>query len=125
VHYKRDLYVLEDSVANRRLRGATALLSEAEDGTLTIQADGRVLRSRRYPKDQARLAPGSVVDHKRLDGVFAWIAAQQRERDAARLANPKITLRDKKRISFRRRFGGPAGTSDNAFSVNFRAKESL
>jgi hypothetical protein len=98
VHYKRDLYVLEDSVANRRLRGATALLSEAEDGTLTIRADGRVLRSRRYPKDQARLAPGSVVDHKRLDGVFAWIAAQQRERDAARLANPKITLRDKKRI---------------------------
>jgi hypothetical protein len=98
VHYKRDLYVLEDSVANRRLRGATALLSEAEDGTLTIRANGRVLASQLYPKDQARLAPGQVVDHKRLDGVFAWIAAQQRERDTARLANPKITLRDKKRI---------------------------
>jgi transposase len=98
VHYKRDLYVLEDSVANRRLRGATALLSEAEDGTLTIRADGRVLASQLFPKDHARLAPGEVVDHKRLDGVFAWIAAQQRERDAARLANPKITLRDKKRI---------------------------
>jgi len=98
VHYKRDLYVLEDSVANRRLRGATALLSEAEDGTLTIRANGRVLASTLYPKDQARLAPGEVVDHKRLDGVFAWIAVQQRERDAARLAHPKITLRDKKRI---------------------------
>jgi hypothetical protein len=98
VHYKRDLYLLEDSVENRRLRGATALLSEAEDGTLTIRANGRVLLSRRFPKDQARVAPGRVVDHKRLDGVFAWIAAQQRERDAARLANPKITLRDKKRI---------------------------
>jgi hypothetical protein len=44
------------------------------------------------------VAPGEVVDHKRLDGVFAWIVTQQRERDAARLANPKITLRDKKRI---------------------------
>jgi len=98
VHYKRDLYVLEDSVANRRLRGATALLSEAEDGTLTIRAHGRVLASQLFPKDHARLAPGEVVDHKRLDGVFAWIAAQQRDRDAARLANPKITLRDKKRI---------------------------
>lgn len=98
VHYKRDLYVLEDSVENRRLRGATALLSEAEDGTLTIRANGRVLASQLYPKDQARLAPGEVVDHKRLDGVFAWIAVQQRERDAARLANPKITLRDKQRI---------------------------
>jgi hypothetical protein len=98
VHYQRDLSVLEDAVANRRLRGATALLSEAEDGTLTIRANGRVLASTRYPKDQARLAPGEVVDHKRLDGVFAWIAVQQRERDAARLVNPKITLRDKKRI---------------------------
>ena len=98
VHYKRDLYVLEDSVENRRLRGATALLSEAEDGTLTIRANGRVLASQLFPKDHARVAPGSVVDHERLDGVFAWIAVQQRERDAARLANPKITLRDKKRI---------------------------
>jgi len=87
-----------DSVENRRLRGATALLSEAEDGTLTIRANGRVLASQRYPKDQARLTPGEVVDHKRLDGVVAWIPVQQRERDAARLANPKITLRDKKRI---------------------------
>jgi hypothetical protein len=98
VHYKRDLYVLEDSIENRRLRGATALLSEAEDGTLTVRANGRVLASTLCPKDHARLGSGEVVDHKRLDGVFAWIAAQQRERDAARLANPKITLRDKQRI---------------------------
>lgn len=30
--------------------------------------------------------------------IFEWIAAQQRERDAARLANPKVTLRQRKRI---------------------------
>jgi hypothetical protein len=83
---------------NRWLRGATALLSEAEDGILTVRANGRVLASTLYPKDHARLAFGKVVDHKRLDGVFAWIAAQQHERDAAGLANPKITLRDQKRI---------------------------
>jgi hypothetical protein len=44
------------------------------------------------------LVPGVVVAHEHLDGAFAWIAAQQRERDAARLANPKITLRAKQRI---------------------------
>lgn len=98
VHYKRDLYILEDSIENRRLRGATALLREAEDGTLTISANGRILASHRHGKDHAQLDPGLVVDHKHLDGVFAMIAAQQRERDAARLANPKITLRDKQRI---------------------------
>jgi hypothetical protein len=98
VHYKRDLYVLEDSVATRRLRGATAIVSEAEDGTVTIRANGRVLPARRYPKDHAQLDPGAVVDHQHLDGVFAWIAAHQQERDVVRLTNRKISRREKQRI---------------------------
>ena len=98
VHYKRDLYVLEDAVPTRRLRGATAVVSEAEDGTVTIRVNDRVLPARLYPKDHAQLDPGVVVDYPHLDGVFAWIAAQQQERDAARLANPKISGREKRRI---------------------------
>ncbi len=98
VNYKRGLYILEDTVANRRLRGATALICEAADGTVTIHGNGPALPYRLHPRDQAQLVPGIVVEHKHLDGVFAWIAAQQRERDAARQANPKITLREKKRI---------------------------
>ena len=99
VHYKRDLYVLEDSVATRQLRGAMAIVSEAEDGTVTIRANGRVLPARLYPKDHSQLDPGVVVEHKHLDGVFAWIAAQQQERDAVRLASRKISRREKQRIS--------------------------
>jgi hypothetical protein len=38
-----------------------------------------------------------VVESKHLDGAFAWIAAQQQQRDAARLANPKLTGREKRR----------------------------
>jgi hypothetical protein len=99
VHYKRGLYVLEDSVANRRLRGTAALVSEDADGTVTIRGGtDRVLPYRLHHTNQAQLVPGVVVEHKRLDAVFDWIAAQQRERDAARLANPKLTLRAKKRI---------------------------
>ena len=98
VNYKRGLYVLEDSVENRRLRRTTALVSEAADGTVTIRGDGRVLAYHLHPRDHAQLVPGVVVEHKHLDGVFAWIAAQQHERDAARLANPKVTLRAKKRL---------------------------
>jgi hypothetical protein len=41
VHYKRDLYVLEGTVANRRPRGATAVVHEAADGTVTIRANGQ------------------------------------------------------------------------------------
>jgi hypothetical protein len=98
VNYKRGLYVLEDTVENRRLRRTSALISEAADGTVTIHGNGRVLPYRLHPRDQAVLAPGVVVEHEHLAGAFAWIAAQQRARDAARLANPKITLRAKKRI---------------------------
>ena len=98
VHYKRDLYVINDSVATRRLRGAVATVSEAEDGTVTIRANGEVLPARLYPKDHAHLDPGVVVDHKHLAGVFDWIAAQQQERDALRLDSRKITRREKQRI---------------------------
>jgi hypothetical protein len=42
--------------------------------------------------------PGIVVAHKHLDAVFEWIAVEQRERDAVRLANPKLTLRERRRI---------------------------
>jgi hypothetical protein len=98
VNYKRGLYLLEDTVENRRMRRTSALVSEAADGTVTIRGNGRVLPYRLHPRDQAVLVPGVVVAHEHLDGAFAWIAAQQRERDAARLANPKITLRAKPRI---------------------------
>jgi hypothetical protein len=106
VHYKRDLYVLEDSVAMRRLRGASAVVREAADGTVTIQANGRISPARLVPKDHAQLDPGVVVEHKHLDGVFEWIAAQQQVRDAARLAHPKITGREKRRL----RAGRPVRT---------------
>jgi transposase len=98
VHYKRDLYVLADSVATRRLRGATALVSEGADGTVTLRVSGTVLPARLFPKDHAHLDPGIVVEYQRLDGAFAWIAAQQQQRDAARLANQKLTGRQKRRI---------------------------
>src|SRR5713101_2453688 len=95
VHYKRDLYILEDTVATRRLRGATAVVSEAEDGTVRIRVNDSLLAARRYPKEHAQLDPGVIVEHKHLDGVFDWIAAQQQARDLGRLANPKITRREK------------------------------
>jgi homeodomain-containing protein len=99
VHYKRGLYVLADSVDNRRLRRTVALVSEDVDGTVTIRgANDCILPYRLFHTNQAQLVPGVVVEHKHLDSVFEWIAAQQRERDAARLANPKLTLRAKQRI---------------------------
>jgi hypothetical protein len=58
VHYKRDLYVLDGTVATRRLRGATVEVRETEDGTVTLHAHGHRLAARLFPKDHAQLAPG-------------------------------------------------------------------
>lgn len=96
VNYKRDLYVVEDSLENRRLRGTTVVISEDAQSRVTIHAHGRVLAARRFAKDHAELDPGTVVEHKHLDGAFAWIAAQQQQRDAQRLRSPKLTLREKR-----------------------------
>ena len=76
MHYKRDLYVIADTVAARRFRRATAVVSEAADGTGTIRANGTVLPARLFPKDHA----------------------QQQERDAARLASKTLTQREKQRV---------------------------
>jgi hypothetical protein len=58
----------------------------------------RPLAARLFPKDHAQVAPGTVVEYPRLDGVLTWIAAQQRERDQARLADPKLNGREKQRL---------------------------
>ncbi len=96
--HQRILYVLEDTVANRRLRGHDVTVHEHEDGRITIRHAGRTLGSRAHPKDEARVTQGAIVEHKRLAAALTWIAAHQRERDTARLANPQLTLRAKKRI---------------------------
>jgi len=71
---------------------------EHEDGTITIHHAGRVLAHHAHPKDEARITQGAIVGNKHLADTLEWIAEQQRQRDRERLANPKITLREKKRI---------------------------
>jgi hypothetical protein len=49
-------------------------------------------------KDEARVTQASIVEHERLEAALRWIAEKQKQRDTERLANPKITLRAKRRI---------------------------
>lgn len=96
--YHRTLYVLDDSPAHRRLRRHKVVVHEDAQGTVTIRHRGRALPHRAHPKETARIAQGTIVENKHLEAAFACIAAQQRARDAQRLAHPKVPLRVKKRI---------------------------
>jgi transposase len=98
LHYKRGVYVIEDSEENRKLRGARATVHEHEDGTVKIRHEGRELRYHLHLKDEARVTQASIVEHERLEAALRWIAEKQKQRDLERLANPKITLRGKRRI---------------------------
>ena len=98
VHYKRSVYVIDDDVRNRKLRGSRVTVCEYENGEVVLLYDGRRLGYRVHPKENARIAQGAVVEHKHLDAVLKVIAQQQQDRDRRRLKNPKITLRNKDRI---------------------------
>ncbi|MFT4572140.1 MAG: hypothetical protein ACI91F_003038, partial [Candidatus Binatia bacterium] len=98
LRHKRILYMLEDTVENRKLRGHRIAVSEREDGTIRIVHKGEAVSFRTMPKDEARISQGAVVENKRLGAALGWIAERQQQRDVERLANPKATLRQKKRI---------------------------
>jgi hypothetical protein len=98
LNYNRTLYVIEDSEENRPLRRHRVTVHHDEHGTITIRHAGRALAYRAHPKETARITQGAIVENKRLGDALQWIAEQQRQRDARRLANPKLTLRAKKQI---------------------------
>lgn len=98
LNYKRAVYVIDDTVDNRKLRGARARVCEYENGDVALLYNGRRLTYRSHPKDNARIAQGAIVENKRLDAALRCIAGHQAKRDQQRLANPYISLRNKARI---------------------------
>jgi hypothetical protein len=72
--HNRMLYVLEDTVEHRRLRGHRVMVHEHADGTITIRHAGRVLPHRAHAKDTATITQGAIVEHKRLGATLQWIA---------------------------------------------------
>jgi len=98
VNHKRVLYILEDTVENRKLRGHHVTVCEHENGSLGIGYAGRLIHFRAHAKDEARISQGSIVENKRLGAALGWIAERQRQRDLERMANPKTSIRQKKRL---------------------------
>src|ERR1700754_3075163 len=93
VQYDRVLYLLEDTLANRRLVHRYIDVWEYPDGRIEIRADGEVLRYRQYDR-LAEIDQGVVVEHKRLSHVLQVAQAIQAQRDNRRAAgSPSRTNR--------------------------------
>jgi hypothetical protein len=67
------------------------------DGRIELRHRGRSLPFHPFG-EKRRVTQGDIVSNKRLGAVLEKIQADQRKRDEDFLANPKVTLREKRRI---------------------------
>lgn len=94
LNYKCVLYLIEPTEETRALRGKRVMVHESEDGQVRICHGTTELVARPFPRDDARLQQGVVVEHKLLGAVFEHIRKKQHERDEQKLAG-QLTLRER------------------------------
>src|SRR4051812_37749346 len=97
VHFKRVSYLVEPGPETLPFAGKRVRIFQWEDGRVEIRCEGRLLPYSPFDKNRC-VNQGAVVENKRLGAVLSVIQASQAERDKARLASKKLTIREKERI---------------------------
>jgi hypothetical protein len=97
VHFRRLTFLIVPSPETLALAGRRVLIHEAADGQVEIHGAGHLLPYTVLDK-QPLVAPGEIVENKRLGAVLSLIHTGQEERDARRLASKQLTLRQKERL---------------------------
>ncbi|RDU94572.1 ISNCY family transposase [Trinickia dinghuensis] len=85
VRYDRVLYLLEDTVAYRKLIGRTIEVWEYPNGRIELRADGQALPYREHDK-LPEVDAGAIVEHKRLGHALQIAQMMQAQRDSRRIA---------------------------------------
>lgn len=94
LRYEKALYILDPTEKATATVGHRVLVHEAADGRVEIRHGGVVLPYHVFDT-QPHVNPPELVSGKRLGAVMKLAKELQEERDAKRLASPKITLREK------------------------------
>ncbi|HVW52228.1 MAG TPA: ISNCY family transposase [Trinickia sp.] len=103
VQYDRVIYLLEDTVANRKLIHRDIEVWEYPDGRIEIRAEGVALPYVPYDR-LSHIDQGAVVEHKRLAHVLEVAQAVQAQRDDRRASgspsrtNHGVPVRSKARV---------------------------
>ena len=95
LHYKRVLYLLDDSDVARRAIGNYVDIRETEDGALFIFHEGRELPARPFNKE-GHVHQAAIVDNKVLGAALQYAKELQQQRDDAKLKSSHMTKRDKR-----------------------------
>ncbi|WP_429396303.1 ISNCY family transposase [Robbsia andropogonis] len=86
LQYDRVLYMLQDTISNRRLIGRYIEVVEYPDGVIEVQADGVVVPYREYDRI-TRIDQAAEVENKRLSAALDVARALQSLRDDRRSSN--------------------------------------
>jgi transposase len=103
VQYDRVMYLLEDTLANRRLIHRYIDVWEYPDGRIELRADGAALPCIPYDR-LAVIGHGEVIEHKRLGHALQVAQALQAQRDDRRASgspsrtNHGVAVRAKQRV---------------------------
>ncbi|MEM5405851.1 ISNCY family transposase [Paraburkholderia unamae] len=93
VQYDRVMYLLDDTLQNRKLVHRYIEVWEYPDGRIELRADARVLPYREYDR-LTEVDQGAVVEHKRLAHALAVAQELQAQRDDRRASgSPSRTNR--------------------------------
>lgn len=77
VQYNKRLYLIEDSLQNRKLRRKRVTVYDYEDGNVDIYDKNRKLNSMLYFDRIAKIDSGAIVNNKRLGPLLELIKSEQ------------------------------------------------
>jgi len=97
IHYRRSLYVVEDTAPARAAAGKLVDVQESGDAKVIIRHEGNVLAAAVLRKD-GHVTQQDIESNKYLARVLEHIRESQLARDEETLRNPKLSLRQKERL---------------------------
>ena len=77
VQYNKRMYLIEDSIQNRKLRRKRIIIHDYEDGHIELYDGNRPLNFRLFYDRISAVDSGAIVSNKRLGGILEMIKSQQ------------------------------------------------
>jgi hypothetical protein len=97
IHYRRSLYLVEDTLVARAAAGKQVDVHECDDGTVLIRCGGEKLQATAVRK-AGGVSQQDVESNKYLARILDHVRHEQLARDQETLRTGKMTLRQKKRL---------------------------
>ena len=97
IHYKRQMFLIEQTQTTLALRKRRVQVYEQADGTVTLRCGDIPLKYKVFDKTP-HVDQGEIVANKLLGSALAHIQELQKQRDKDLLTSRKLTNREKRRL---------------------------